>query len=168
MTLATHAVVGAALASAVPDHPGIAFALGFASHFVMDAIPHWHYPLATLEHDRENPLNNDMHINRQFPFDLAKIFADAVLGIALSFFFFHPSSGAAQFTLLAGAVGAMLPDPLQFVYWKFRHEPMYSLQRFHMWMHARKDFDDNMPLGVTLQALLILAAVVLADIAHIA
>jgi hypothetical protein len=39
MILTTHAVVGAALASFVPSHPVTAFAMGFASHFVLDAIP---------------------------------------------------------------------------------------------------------------------------------
>jgi hypothetical protein len=45
MILCTHAVVGAALASFVPSHPAAAFAIGFASHFVLDAIPHWDYSI---------------------------------------------------------------------------------------------------------------------------
>jgi hypothetical protein len=45
MILTTHAVVGAALATFLPSHPVIAFAVGFASHFVLDAIPHVDYPI---------------------------------------------------------------------------------------------------------------------------
>jgi hypothetical protein len=41
MILSTHAIVGAAIASFLPSHPTIAFVLGFGSHFVLDAIPHW-------------------------------------------------------------------------------------------------------------------------------
>jgi hypothetical protein len=45
MILSTHAVVGAALATFVPSHPVAAFMMGFASHFALDAIPHWDYPI---------------------------------------------------------------------------------------------------------------------------
>jgi hypothetical protein len=45
MILSTHAIAGAAIASFLPSHPTAAFVLGFASHFVLDAIPHWDYPI---------------------------------------------------------------------------------------------------------------------------
>jgi hypothetical protein len=45
MILCTHAIVGAALASFVPSHPAAAFAIGFISHFALDAIPHRDYPI---------------------------------------------------------------------------------------------------------------------------
>lgn len=164
MTLATHAVVGAAVASIVPDQPLLAFALAFASHFVVDAIPHWHYPVATIEHDKKNPLNNDMRINKQFPFDLMKIGFDALLGIALAYLFFQPLHEPWKISILIGALAGILPDPLSFVYWKFRHEPMLSLQRFHMWAHAKTTLDDNAVLGVSLQIILIFVAVFLAEV----
>jgi hypothetical protein len=43
--LSTHAIVGAAIASFLPSHPTTAFVLGFGSHFVLDAIPHWDCPI---------------------------------------------------------------------------------------------------------------------------
>jgi hypothetical protein len=46
--LSTHAIVGAAVASLMPDHPALAFASGVASHFAIDAIPHWDYPLRAI------------------------------------------------------------------------------------------------------------------------
>jgi hypothetical protein len=52
MILTTHAVVGAALASFVPSHPATAFVLGFASHFVLDAIPHVDYPIKSRSVNR--------------------------------------------------------------------------------------------------------------------
>ena len=48
MILTTHAIVGGALASLFPTHPITAIAAGFASHFVIDAIPHWDYPLQSI------------------------------------------------------------------------------------------------------------------------
>jgi hypothetical protein len=36
------------------------------------------------------------------------------------------------------ATGAMLPDPLQFVHTRMPHEPLWTLQRFHLWAHKSK------------------------------
>lgn len=46
--LSTHAVVGAAIAALMPDHPALAFVSRIASHFAVDAIPHWDYPLRAI------------------------------------------------------------------------------------------------------------------------
>ena len=54
MTLATHAVVGAAAASLIPTHPFLGFIAGFVSHFAIDAIPHWEYSLASAKIDKDN------------------------------------------------------------------------------------------------------------------
>jgi hypothetical protein len=45
MILSTHAIVGGAIASLFPSHPILIAAAGFTSHLVIDAIPHWDYPL---------------------------------------------------------------------------------------------------------------------------
>jgi len=52
MILTTHAIVGAALASFLSSHPAAAFVAGFASHFVLDAIPHVDYPIIGEPQDR--------------------------------------------------------------------------------------------------------------------
>jgi hypothetical protein len=48
MILSTRAIVGGALASVFPSHPVVVIAAGFASHFAIDAIPHWDYPLRSI------------------------------------------------------------------------------------------------------------------------
>ena len=48
MILSTHAVVGGTIASFVPGHPVLAFVIGAASHFAIDAIPHVDYPLYSI------------------------------------------------------------------------------------------------------------------------
>jgi hypothetical protein len=48
MILSTHAIVGGALASLFPSHPVVIIAAGFASHFAIDAIPHWDYKLRSI------------------------------------------------------------------------------------------------------------------------
>jgi len=48
MIPSTHAIVGGAVASLFPSHPVLVAALGFASPFAIDAIPHWDYPLQSI------------------------------------------------------------------------------------------------------------------------
>ena len=48
MILSTHAIVGGAIASLFPSHPALVAVAGFASHFAIDAIPHWDYPLRSI------------------------------------------------------------------------------------------------------------------------
>ncbi|MDH2406583.1 hypothetical protein QCM77_43035 [Bradyrhizobium sp. SSUT18] len=48
MILSTHAVVGGAIASLFPSHPVLVAVAAFASHFAIDAIPHWDYPLRAM------------------------------------------------------------------------------------------------------------------------
>jgi hypothetical protein len=45
MILCSHALVGGAVASTIPSHPAAALLIGFASHFILDAIPHADYPI---------------------------------------------------------------------------------------------------------------------------
>ena len=151
MTLTTHAIVGATLATLIPNHPILGFAVGFGSHFVLDAIPHWDYALSSMEKDEKNPMNDDMTINKYFWKDLLKIGADGVLGLMLSFILLSGIFHQSIFVVFLGAIGAMTPDALQFFYFKWRHEPLVSLQKFHRWVHSKKDLDDKPVIGILSQ-----------------
>ncbi|MBI4225251.1 MAG: hypothetical protein HY617_02885 [Candidatus Sungbacteria bacterium] len=159
MILTTHAVIGAAAASMVPEHPVLAFGVAFASHFAFDAIPHWHYPVASIIKDKKNPMNNDMVVGKHFIADVAVIGFDALLGIGISLAAFAYFLHVPYLLILIGALGGILPDPLQFVYWKFRRQPVKSLQRLHRLVHAKTDLDNRPLSGVTSQVCLILAAI---------
>lgn len=160
MTLTTHAIVGAALATAVPSHPVAAFALGFGSHFLLDAIPHWDYKLDSMEKDEKNPLDADMKFGKNFLFDLCKIGADCLLGFVLVFLFF--GRFGADVAVFFGALGAVTPDALQFLYFKWKHEPLKSLQKFHM--DIQHHLENNHVFGRLIQVFLIVFVVVLQNI----
>ena len=155
MILTTHAVTGATLATLFPTHPIIGFAVGFSSHFLLDAIPHWDYSLRSMKGDDKNPMNTDMIINKDFLKDLLKIGADGVLGLLFSCvllgIIFHNSF----FIILLGAMAGMIPDALQFFYFKWKHEPLLSLQRFHIWVHPKINLHDRPVVGVLSQVVLI-------------
>lgn len=162
MILATHAIVGAAAAQFFPNNPILAFIAAFASHFLLDAIPRWNYPLRSYKDaPPSHPLDADMSDGKTFIMDLFHIGIDALIGTLLSILFFSlPSLSADRVTLtLIGAIGGMIPDALQFAYWKLRIEPLQTLQRFHRWIHTKREWEDKPFLGIMLQAILILIIV---------
>jgi hypothetical protein len=156
LILATHAVVGAAIASLIPNHPFGALVAGIASHFAIDAFPHWDYRLRSMFRGAEK--GAALPIDIGLVIDLGLIGLDACLGLALAIWLF--STPATIATILLGALGGMLPDPLQFAHRLYPHEPLRSLQRFHSWIHSKTKL--AWPLGVTTQAAFALAVAVVA------
>ncbi len=160
MILATHAVVGAALAQEFPQQPTLGFLIAFLSHFLLDAIPHWQYGLKSFRRDASDYLNNDMQLGRDFVIDLGRTGSDFFLGIILSLLLFSPSHFSPLITLL-GVLGGILPDAFQLVYWKLRVEPLRTLQRFHVgFIHSKKHIAAPLP-GIISQALIAVAIVFL-------
>jgi hypothetical protein len=149
MILSTHAVVGGALASLFPSHPVAAIAAGFASHFVIDAIPHWDYPLKSIS--VAQGARNQFKLDRLVLRDLSLIGFDALAGLLLVFALF--ATPATITSIMLGALAAMLPDPLQFAHTLYPHEPLRSLQRFHRWIHTKRQL--KWPLGVSSQVLFV-------------
>ena len=135
MILSTHAVVGAAIASFVPAHPAAAFALAFASHYALDAIPHWDYPIASASVDPK--ICGPMRFDRALLRDVITIGADGLLGALAALLLF--ASPQTQWVVLLGAFGAMLPDALQFLHGRFPHEPLKTFQRLHRWAHSQRE-----------------------------
>ena len=158
MMLSTHAMVGAAIGTFCPSQIGLAAVLGFCSHFVLDAIPHWDYPIrsGSLSPGRGLPIRFD----RALLEDLLTIGADGLLGVAAAIILFGFSWSA-----LLGALGAILPDPLQLVHDRIPHEPLLALQRFHRWIHSGKRMT-LFPFGLTSQLVLIMAVVALTRATH--
>jgi hypothetical protein len=83
MILSTHAIVGGAIASLMPSHPVLAVVAGFASHFVIDAIPHWDYPLQSIAIGKGAD-NRCLRLSQNVVLDLAVIALDACAGLTLA------------------------------------------------------------------------------------
>ncbi len=107
-----------------------------------------------MKKDKVNKMDNDIKIGKDFVLDLFRLAFDVFLGFLILFIFFRHSS-AFPLIIAIGAIAAMLPDALQFVYFKYRHEPVYSLQRFHMFIHADGDLDDKPFFGLACQTVVI-------------
>jgi type IV secretory pathway TrbD component len=135
MILSTHAIVGGAIASLIPGHPVLVAVAGFASHFAIDAIPHWDYPLRSISVGK-NADNRRLQLSRGALADLLLIGTDAGIGFGLSIWLF--ATPATVWTICLGAIAAMLPDPLQFVHSLYPYGPLDTLQRFHEWIHTKR------------------------------
>jgi hypothetical protein len=135
MILSTHAVVGGAIASLLPSHPIFAVLAAFASHFVIDAIPHWDYSLRSIAIGR-CANNRGLRLSRGVLIDLTKIAFDACAGLVLALWLF--ATLASVWVVGLAACAAMLPDPLQFVHSLSPREPLKTLQRFHSWIHSKR------------------------------
>jgi hypothetical protein len=160
MTLTTHAIVGAAVASLVPSLPVVGFALAFASHFALDSIPHWNEGkafLRSVDKDNTNPLGAKVHRGFDLVHDLLVVGADSALGFAgavlILFFLFH----VPLYIVLFGAFAGQMPDGLQFIYFTFHPKFMDGLQRFHSGL--QEEHENTAYLGI--EAGIILAVVAL-------
>jgi len=159
MTLTTHAVVGGFL-GALTGNPYYSFTIGVMSHFGLDSIPHWDYSLFSKK-EADDPLNEDLVLGNSFIKDLFRIGADFLLGMFLVTLmaFLLPEISTKLFFL--GAIGAVLPDFLQFVYFKMRRGPMRILQTFHIWIHAPKHTELDFQPGFYYQLVIVLVTICL-------
>jgi hypothetical protein len=145
MILSTHAVVGAAIASLMPSHPALAFVSGIASHFVIDAIPHWDYPLRKIL--KPSTTARALTLNWRLFGGLGLIALDACVGMAVALWLY--ASPTATTAVLLGALGAILPDPLRLAHKLWPREPLRTLQRFHARIHTKRRL--GWAIGVTSQ-----------------
>jgi hypothetical protein len=152
MILTTHAIVGGAVASLFPSHPVLVAGLAFVSHFVIDAIPHWDYPLHSIS-VKPGADNRTLKLDRALVLDLTSIGFDACAGVALALWLF--ATPATTGVIALGAFAGILPDPLQFVHSLYPHQPLTSLQRFHQWIHSKRRL--TWRFGVSSQTLFAIA-----------
>ncbi len=158
MTLGTHAVVGAAVASFFPGRPVTAFILGFASHFLIDAIPHRDYDLTSGSIDPK--IASRIKIDWAFLRDSIVISSDALIGLLVVLLFLGIHGDIS--VILVGAIAGILPDPLQFIYSRFPRGPLTPLQRFHMWIHTNSRMENSPVLGIITQALFVCLIIIVA------
>jgi hypothetical protein len=159
MTLTTHAVIGATVASLFPEQPWLAITVAFASHFLLDALPHWDYSVQCLKKDVNDPTHEEFVVNPLSLIDLLKISIDFTCGIILALMLLPVSPiSIGVWLILVGALMGMLPDFLQFIYFKFKPRWVKPFQRLHDFAHTRIRIKYQPVIGITSQVLLVLAA----------
>jgi len=159
MTLTTHAIVGAAVASAIPSHPIIGFIGGFSSYFVIDSIPHFDEGslLHSTRRDVDRSFARSIHYGKELLYDFSLVGFDALLGFLLSIGILWGLFHVPLYIVVLGAFAAIVPDGLQFIYFVSKPKFMDPLQRFHAGI--QKQYPDFRLLVI--EAGLILAVIAL-------
>lgn len=158
MTLATHMVAGAAAAKVFSSHPVEAFLVGWLSHYILDSVVHWDYPLSITGGDEHAPINVRQASRKLIAYDVAKVLTDVAIGAILIFILSWNFSSHNVPLLIAGALGAVVPDFLQFLFGIFKVRILAILQDFHNFMHAKRTLKGRPLYGIGLQVCVILVA----------
>lgn len=98
MTLTTHVTIGALIGTGF-QNPVLGFALGFASHFLVDMIPHG-----------DHFLSNDFRIHKKVKIPVIYTTADALLGILVLCTLLITTSYNHLPTFVAAMAASVLPD----------------------------------------------------------
>lgn len=156
MTFGTHMVVATAVALPVLHNPAAAFAVGVASHYVVDAIPHWDWPLKSLEKKPEEG-HFASTVNLSFgaiSIDMLRLAVDVSVGLAALVAVYLIAGGTWSIVALAAAAfGGVLPDGLQFLFFATRSRMLAHHQRFHDAVHTEIKIPHRQYVrGVLLQA----------------
>lgn len=139
-----HVVAGAAIGAAVSDLPGapvVAFGLGWASHYVLDRIPHWERLYRHREHfSTQQPASHwPRHI-------LVQAILDNLAAALIVSGMIQTLSGTLAFwrsPLFWGALGGVFPDLLDNTpFWNAttRNWPFFRQERyFHKGIHISQE-----------------------------
>lgn len=154
MTLTTHAIVGASIASLFPEHPILAFGLAFASHYVSDMIPHTElFPEHFIIEKSDTNATESAAKKLKLAFHDARsslgfllIGIDFVAAIILCLLIFVRDEQSLLIVAI-GFLGGVLPDFLQFVYYKCRKMPWTIFQKIHDFFHSKKKMQDRPIIG---------------------
>lgn len=144
-----HVAVGAAIASKIPN-PFLAIPLAFASHFVLDAVPHWNPHIVTETKKFGHPTKKSTTV----------IVIDSVLALTLGSFIAYqalPNTGHA-ITILAASFASVLPDLAESPYFFLKTKKM-SLPKSWVDFHRSLQTHSDLYWGLLTQLATIGAAI---------
>lgn len=145
-----HVAVGAAIAVAIPN-PFIAIPLAFASHFVLDMVPHWN-PHSYTEVQRFGRISMN-----------TKVFALIDVGLALVTGFFIASQVSSQshfITIILASFASVLPDVSKSPYFLLGMRD--GLLKKWVDFERSLQVETNFKVGMTVQIIVTLLALYIA------
>lgn len=145
MTLGTHIVVGTTLAAAYAGGPASAFGIGLLSHYLMDAITHWDYPISC---------NKEKSV-KAFVSDVLKVLIDITIGVGIVVWAMGPQGFLSMPWLVFAVVGSAFPDFLQFGLMVHKNKVLNALQRFHHAFHSPFSLNGKPIQGILFQVVIV-------------
>lgn len=149
MTLAVHALIGAAAGYSIGIHnPAVLLLTGAATHYLSDAIPHWDYRLLSFPSGEKSATRRWVFTSTPFSRDMARVALDGILGIVLVTLVVPR---VALIPALIAAFGGMAPDLLQGIYFTGYAPFLMPLQRFHDFCHTKIKLGPYPAIGIPFQ-----------------
>ena len=159
MILATHIAIAAAATRPLAGlHPIITLIVSLASHYLTDAIPHWHYPLDSVDHRDNTEKKTWRGDKRALARDFLRFTLDGFGGAGIAYFVIWPSGTTEILWLAAAITGSVLPDALQGIYMAGARF-LKPHQIFHDRVHAKIKLDAYPWIGIPFQLAFALAAI---------
>ena len=131
MLATSHALAAGVILKTVPD-PRISLPLAFASHFLLDLIPHWDFIT-----DRGNHNNSSTLAGEKDRLKLTFLAGgDVLLGVGLTIWLFQSLNPSLLFLTI---IFAQLPDWLEMPYyfWGLNFAPSIWAKKFQRKIHSR-------------------------------
>ncbi len=128
MYLTVHAAAGAVIGNYI-NNAFLAFILGFISHFILDRIPHKDPDSA------DNFLEHKLRLSKRTRKFLAILFIDALMLIMFTMMFYNRDIFIYPHPVIAGIVGAILPDALAGLYFLTGNKYLGKFWEFHKRIH---------------------------------
>jgi hypothetical protein len=143
-----HVFLGAAIASKIPN-PFISIPLSFASHFILEKVPHWNPHLNTETQKYGYPTRKSIIITT----------ADSTFALLSGSFIAYQAlpNQALSLTILASCLASILPDLIEAPYFFLRIRNKYIAR----WIDFQKSLQvDTTPVwGALTQVAVIIAAI---------
>jgi hypothetical protein len=152
MFITTHALIGALIGEQIPNSPVWAFALGVASHFLTDIIPHG-----------DSNLYKGYVSGARVKRALAYVTIDALVAMMFVLGLFNTGFVEHRAAISTGIIGSVLPDLLVAMYEIFRVKKLRWLHRVHFFFHnmiTGKRGDIPLVAGIAMQLVVLVFLVV--------
>lgn len=163
MILTTHAIIGAAIANAFPAEPHIGFPFAFASHYIIDVLPHTNYG---HEHFL-NEKNTDAVIDFRNADALQQVLytvLDIIVAVVLVFFLFVRDKQTFLLSVL-GALLGVIPDIFNFFSYKYEGKFFKGAKKLHDLFHYSRDYSHSNFHGVITQIAVVVFMVIISILA---
>lgn len=158
MTLTTHSIIAAAVTKPLAAaHPAFILIAAIASHYFSDAIPHWDYPLGSIEDIEDSEKRHWGTNKRAIMKDIKRFALDGFLGAALVLLVIRPNTTEQWTWALLAIIGGSLPDFLQGLS-MLKLPFLRPHQRLHDFMHAKIRLGPYPRFGIPFQALIYMIA----------
>lgn len=155
MILSTHIIVGGLIGGTSKNYFWAAM-LALASHYLLDAIPHWDYLTAKFKDATSS--NKKFFKEKYFWVDFLKIAIDIAIGIIVLFFLVR-GKNLNYYQITIGVFFAILPDPLQFISWTFKLAPLRYTDKIQAMAHSLKE--PGIVPGLLVQIVVVILSVAL-------